>query len=173
MKTQVIKSLLAGAAVVVASVGLTSGAHAQSDKSTVRVEKPIRVKLGAYFTMGDNSDTLFSAGASYDFGKTKATNPLVYSAYADYYTKDGSSLWGLGGSVRGYFTPAVSATRVYGGLGLGAYIFDPDGGSTKTNFGGKLFAGVEFNQGFFGEIDYTYPGDSDADGIGASIGFRF
>jgi len=160
-------------AAILGGVFIGSAQAQDSDKGTLKVEKPIRIKIGGFFPSEGDSDTLFHAGIAYDIAKTKATNPLVYGAFLDYYGKDGNSLFGLGGTIRGYFTPAVAMTRFYGGVGLGAYFADSDGGGNETNFGGKLFAGVELNQGFFGEVDYVYPGTNRAAGIGASVGYRF
>jgi len=159
-------------------------------ETTQKVVKPFRIKLGAFFPSdGDARDALgdvwFSYGVSYDVFKTKATNPLIVSAYLDGYNKSKSgnriNMVSIGPAVRYYFNPVVEApTRFYGGAGLGAYFLNlkaSDGESeNKTKFGGKIFGGLEFGPGFFGEIDYTFISkieDFNPGGFDLQIGYRF
>ncbi|MDX1932800.1 MAG: hypothetical protein SFU56_09365 [Capsulimonadales bacterium] len=192
------------AALLVAGLGagMATAANAQADSSvpTAKPEKPWRVKLGAFFPGdGDVKDeigsTLFSYGVSYDFLKTNLANPIIVGAYLDGATgskkRDGVTLRlsyvGLGPTARYYFTPVTSATRVYGGVGLGVYFVNSKastrvGGATlslsddETKFGGKLLAGVESGQGLFGELDYTFISEineRNPGGFNVAVGYRF
>jgi len=159
-------------------------------ETTAKVMKPFRIKLGAFFpTDGDAKDALgdafFSYGVSYDIFKTKATNPLIVSAYLDGYnaSKSGNriNMISIGPAARYYFNPVVEApTRFYAGAGLGAYFLNlkADNGDSenKTKFGGKVFGGLEFGPGFFGEVDYTWISeveDFNPGGFDVQIGYRF
>jgi len=172
MNTKIAK-IVVGTAVFAASAGLASSAQAQVPNPTENVEKPIRIKIGTLIPFDDLGENLFTVGASYDFGKSASATPTVYSAYLDAgFGGSDNRIIGLGGSFRYYFTPVLAVTRFYGGAGLGAYFTDL-GGETDTRFGGKVFLGAEFNQGFFGEVDVTFPGLDKQTGLGLSAGYRF
>jgi hypothetical protein len=189
------KTLLAGALVAGISTGLATTASAQTKAGTtadetVKVLKPFRIKVGAFFpTDGDAKDalgsTFISYGVSYDFLKTQAANPLIISAYVDGYNKSKSgnrlNSIGVGPELRYYFNPVVATpTRFYAGAGIGAYFLNAkaDNGDSenKTKFGGKVFGGLEFGPGFFGEVDYTFISkveDFNPSGIDLQVGYRF
>lgn len=172
MKTKVVKFVVGMAAAAVFT-GLAPAAQAQVPAPTEVVEKPIRIKIGTLIPFDDLGENLFTVGASYDFGKSASSTPTVYSAYLDAgFGGNDSRIVGLGGSFRYYFTPVLAVTRFYGGAGVGAYFTDL-GGETDTRFGGKVFLGAEFNQGFFGEVDVTFPGLEKQTALGLSGGFRF
>jgi hypothetical protein len=189
-----INNLFAVAAVIGLGMGLTASAHAQATASstpTGKLQKPWRLKIGAFFpTDGDVKDSLgntfFSYGVSYDFVKTQVETPITLGVYVDGATKskDGGRLSyvGLGPSARYFFTPVVAPVRFYGGAGLGPYFVTVKAGDSKnkTAFGGKLLAGVESNQGIFGELDYTFISsvsvggdDVKPSGFNLSVGYRF
>jgi opacity protein-like surface antigen len=195
----------AAVAVVSLGLGLSTGAHAQAAKATSnvptsKVEKPWRIKIGAFFpTDGDVKDaigsTFLSYGVSYDFFKTNVANPITVGAYIDGATNskknfgvtDRLTYWGIGPVGRYYFTPVTSPVRIYGGAGVGAYFIDlkssvsVDGvtysaSDNKDRFGGKLLAGVESGQGLFGELDYTFISkieDTNPGGWNLGVGYRF
>jgi hypothetical protein len=159
------------------------------DAETFKVLKPFRIKLGAFFpTDGDVRDSLgdvfFSYGVSYDFLKTKTANPVIIGAYLDGYNKSKSGARinsiGIGPSLRYYFNPVVAnPTRVYAGAGIGPYFINTKGNGNSENdtkLGGKVYGGVEFGPGFFGEVDYTLIGEShgvNPSGFNLSVGYRF
>ncbi len=146
----------------------TSGASAQS---AAAAEKPITIKLGAFFPSGSRlkdgvRDTWFSAGAEYAL-PTKAgaaTSNLSYLGYIDYAGSDHrgikASYVGVGPGVR-YLLQAPgseSTLTPYVGAGIGAYFLHGSGlggSSNKTNFGYRLNAGVEFKRAYLFEVNYT------------------
>jgi hypothetical protein len=178
--------------VVGLSIGLSLPVHAQTSSPKnipiAKVQKPFRIKLGVQFAADDFvGSTLFNYGVSYDFLKTNMANPVTVGVYLDGATnsrkKDGVdrrlSYVGIGPSARYFFTPVTASSRIYGGLGVGAYFTNAEvagESENKTLFGGKVLAGIESGQGIFGELDYTFiskiigvePG-----GFNLSIGYRF
>jgi hypothetical protein len=82
----------------------------------------------------------------------------------------------------------VSLGLFYGGIGLGYYIFDSDGGDLENNFGWFLVGGIEIalaKVGVFGEVKWTQletdfenidpnlqnvPTSLNADGVGFNLG---
>lgn len=176
--------LFAGALVAGAFAGIVSTAHAQ----VTPVERPFRIKLGGLFPT-DNSvsdrvgNYLFSYGVGYDFGKTTATAPTVYSFYLDGATRsrgdDRLTYNGIGVGLRRYFTPALLPTRFYAGAGIGGYLVNSRRANDSNNdfkFGGKLLAGAELNGGLFGEVDYTLISSVKGytpQGFNVSLGYRF
>jgi hypothetical protein len=173
MNCRLLKALVGGAAVAGCGVVFAPSAQAQVPSPVSPVEKPIRVKIGTLIPTDDKGDATLYLGGSYDFGKSSSSHPTVYSAYLDAAFKDSDNrLVGLGASFRSYLTPPLVVTRFYAGAGIGAY-FSKFGNDDDTRFGGKVFAGAEFNQGFFGEADFTLPGISEQTGVGLSLGYRF
>ncbi|MDX1932801.1 MAG: outer membrane beta-barrel protein [Capsulimonadales bacterium] len=180
---------LVAAAVAGLVVVASEQARAQDPvRPALPVDRPWRVKLGAFFpTNGDLTDvfgkTFFSYGASYDFGKTTAVNPIVYSGYFDGTTRSRSgariTYYSLGAQGRYYFNPVVDPVRTYAGGGLGIYLLNSTGsGDTDNDFrlGGKLLGGLEFNNGFFAEADYTLIGSvrgTTPNGFNVALGYRF
>jgi hypothetical protein len=191
------KTLFAGVLVAGVGAGLASSASAQTptvsaNVPTQKAVKPFTVKLGAVFpTDGDVKNgvgsTWFGFGLNYDIGKTKTESPLVYSAYFDgtfaSKSKEGhtneASAYGIGPAARYYFGAPTQPVNFYAGAGIGAYFLKSKGldfSQTTTRFGGKLFAGGEFKQGFLGEIAYTFPGNvhgSTLNNFALLVGYRF
>ncbi|MGI4789100.1 MAG: outer membrane beta-barrel protein [Janthinobacterium lividum] len=163
-----------------------------SAQSTTPAEKPITIKLGAFFPSSSNlknaaSDTWFSAGAEYAF-KSGATQSIPSSvtplAYVDYagINRHGvnSNYVGVGPGFRYALTaPGTSTLNPYVGAGIGAYFVHAKGfglSDNKTNFGYRLNAGVEFNQSYLFEINYTDPGSltgTHFGGFNVQVGARF
>lgn len=203
------KSIVAALSVMALGASLASSAHAQDTDDTMKPTNPFRIKIGGFFPSSSEvkdavGDTWPHIGISYDFQKTTAENPTTYFAYIDGTTKKGDirlanvdfdttagfTAFGLG--ARFFFTRPVLPTQFYGGIGIGAYMIraNAEGGGrdidgNQTNFGGKLLGGVQFNQGFFLEVDYTLAGnvsvkdslgtayDGNMNGMTAAIGYRF
>jgi hypothetical protein len=195
------KKLIATLALAGLGAFSATAANAQGTETT-GVVKPISIKLGGNFISdGDTrkaiGNPLVNIGVTYDFGKTVSANPLIYSAYLDYFIPrskktDGVDARGeaiaLGGQVRYLIVPPGAGSFVpYGGVGLGIYnarVRAEAGGDTfsknTTGVGGKLFLGAELASGILGEIDYNFipkinvPGGSAKfSGFGARIGYRF
>ncbi len=178
------------AATVVLGLSIATASHAQS---TVEVQKPFSVKVGANFP--SNSDardvegsTTISAGMDYAFVKTNEYNPTLPSVYFDYAGggKNGGHVntFGLGVAVRQYTTaPSGNNERgvsPYIGAGIGAYVNDIKNraghSDTTTVLGGKVFGGVEFSGNAFVEANYQIIGGSNGvnpSGIGVQVGLRF
>ena len=172
--TQTIPAALAAAALsALLSLGLSAGASAQS---ATPAEKPITIKLGVFLPSGSTlknavSDTWFSAGAEYALvpkpGAETAAQSFVPLAYLDYagVNRHGvnADYVGVGPGFRyNLAAPGSSSLVPYVGAGAGAYFLHASGfggSSSKTNFGYRLNAGVEFNQAYLFEINYT-DGDS-------------
>ena len=168
---------MVGAGALVVLGGFGTSAHAQTTITALPVQKPFRIGLGAAFPTDGNKDTVFSAGAAYDFGKSTSTNPLIGGVYLDYYGKKSQSVFGGGLSARYLFAPATAPAQFYGGAGIGVYgNHTGNGSSTKTNIGGKLFAGYQLNSGPFAEVDYTVTQKNNGvnpDAINLRVGYRF
>ena len=174
MKYQ-LTSVIAGVAALAALSTLAPRAQAATD--TLPVQYPFAVKLGAAFpTDSGYSSTTFDAGVSYDFSKTTADKPVIYQGYVDYYGKNSASLTGIGVAAQFLLGNATSATRPYVGVGIGYYIAHTSGSSTESNVGGKVFAGYNFTQNVFGEVDYSITDKVDGkrpDAVGVRVGYRF
>lgn len=175
------------------ALGLVAAGHAQTP--TAPVQKPLSIKVGANFptessARSNEGTTTLSAGLDYAFVKTAEASPTLPSIYLDYAggNKNGGHVntYGLGVAVRQYTNGAIgsggSTTAPYIGAGIGAYVVDVrngsggGGSSTKTNLGGKVFAGVEFGGGVFVEANYQLIGSNkgvNPSGIGAQLGYRF
>ena len=198
------KSLLAGAAIALVSIAPTI-AHAQNPVSTaaglvgLKVKKPIRLQLGGYFPTDSSlkngvSKEFTRYGASYDVFKSPVLVPFILSGYVDGILskekkfgspekKNAFSMVGVGVQVRQYFNAPLLPISFYTGLAAGPYFVHAkfaDESFSKTVFGGKVFAGVELAQTFYGVVDYTYlskvsvgKGDYKPSGFGASLGVRF
>lgn len=164
-----VTALLAAALGTALSLGLSVGASAQS---ATPAEKPITIKLGAFLPSSGTlknatSDSWFSAGAEYAL-VTKPTGdampqtffPLVYADYA-VSNRHGvnADYLGIGPGFRYNLAAPGSSTLIpYVGAGAGAYFLHAKGfggSSNKTNFGYRLNAGVEFNQSYLFEINYS------------------
>ena len=101
MKNILTLSALLGGALVSIAAG---SAQAQAP-ATQPVQKPITIKLGAFFPTASSGrdaggSTEFSAGLDYAFAKTTTTSPILPSVYFDYQggSKNGghSDSYGLG-----------------------------------------------------------------------------
>lgn len=163
-----------------------AGAQAQTAEP---VQKPITIKLGVFLpSNGDVKDVLgktwFSAGADYAFNKQGDTQNVMPLAYVDYAgsNKNGvkANFIGVGAGVRYYTSPpGTSSTTPYVGAGVGAYFIHASGGGDSTNntrIGGKINLGVEFQQMYLVEANYTYAGKvsgTTLDGFGIQAGVRF
>jgi hypothetical protein len=174
---------------------LGTGAAAQSDapaQADTAAAKPITIKLGSFFPGGSKlrdgiSDTWFSAGAEYAFqpsASSSATSSLIPLAYVDYAETNRHGLdadyVGVGPGVRYYLTPAGTGTLTpYVGAGIGAYFLHASGfggSDSKTQFGYRLNAGVEFSQSYLFEVNYTDAGSQSGarfNGFTLQLGARF
>ena len=172
--TQTVPAAVSAAALAaLLSLGLVSGASAQSP---VPAEKPITLKLGVFLPSGSAlknavSDTWFSIGAEYAFvpkagadaAADTAAGSFVPLAYVDYAGSNrhgiNANYIGIGPGFRYNLAAPGSGTLIpYVGAGAGAYFLHAKGfggSSNKTNFGYRLNAGVEFNQSYLFEINYT------------------
>lgn len=168
--TQTIPAALSAAALAaVLAFGLVLSASAQS---ATPAKKPITLKLGVFLPSGSRlknaaSDTWFSAGAEYAFvpkaGAETAVQSFVPLAYVDYAVVNrhgvNADYFGVGPGFRyNLAAPGSSSLIPYVGAGAGAYFLHAKGiggSSNKTNFGYRLNAGVEFNQSYLFEVNYT------------------
>jgi len=167
-------------------ISIAIGAQAQTP--TQPVQKPITIKLGAYFptaSSGRNAggSTEFSTGLDYAFAKTTTGNPLLPSVYFDYQggSKNGghSDSYGLGIAARYYTSTPGASVSPYFGAGVG--IYDESlkrsggGSSSNANIGAKLLAGVEFSSALV-ELNYQFlpkHNGVNPDGLGVQVGYRF
>lgn len=182
------KPFLVAAAIVAGLLPAVAG-HAQDIGPTVPVQKPVSIKIGAFFPTDSNArdavgNTWLTAGADYAFRKTDAAAPVLPLVYVDYAGKNKNGITlstvGVGVGVRAYGNRATTTQVVpFYGAGIGAYFLHGSGGGTsenKTRLGGKVNAGVELNSGPFLEAAYTLTGKvqgDDLNGISVSIGDRF
>ncbi len=167
--------------------GIAAGARADDAAPVV---KPVTIKLGVFLPSNGNikdalGKTWFSAGADYAFNKQGTGQSVMPLAYVDYAGASRHGLKGdfvgVGAGVRGYASaPGASTTAPYFGAGVGAYFIHASangGGSTNTTrFGGKINVGVEFQQMYLLEANYTYAGKvsgTTVDGFGIQAGVRF
>ena len=169
------KVVFAGLSAAVVGLGLFAGtsAHAQT---LLPVQHPFRIKLGAAFGSSGELKSSFFAGASYDFNKTTSTSPTVYEAYLDYYGKDRFNVTGIGVAARFNLASAFASSQPYAGVGLGFYDTHVSGSGNKGNFGGKIFAGYQLNQGLFAEADYSVTSKNNGtnpNAFGLRLGYRF
>jgi len=171
-----LKRLFVGIAAI-AVISALAPIGARADTSTLPLQYPWDVKLGA--SLGtDNAfkGGLFDAGLDYDFGKTTANNPVAYGIYGDYTGKSGASMFGVGVDLKFMLANAAVVNKPYVGVGIGDYILHVTGSSSQDNFGGKVFAGYDFTQQVFGEVDYDLTSKVDGvnpDAIGVRVGYRF
>ncbi len=160
---------------------------------TQPVQKPISVKVGAFFptqSSGRNQggSTRISASLDYALIKTAQNNPTLSSIYLDYEggSKHGghADTYALGVAVRTYTnTPsAANGSRLspYVGAGIGAYDVDVKNqnshSANKVGFGGKVLAGLEFSQAYFVEANYQFVPQQrgvNPSGFGLQVGARF
>jgi opacity protein-like surface antigen len=177
---------------VIAVAGAVVSANAQSATvPSAKLEKPITVKLGAYFPQSGSSknagSTWFLASVNYDVLKTASASPITVGAYLDFSAAEKSmdgvkykrGFLGIGPQGKYYFAKPGATVTPYAGAGLGIYFVNGKDGSdssTKTHIGYKLLAGAEFAQGFVGELSYHFPGnvrDGNVNGFGVQLGYRF
>jgi len=153
---------VAGMALVSLTALNLATAHAAD--STLPVQKPFGVKVGALFPSsgkvdlggGDNIkiSNLYNVGLSFDFKKTTATNPVIYGVYADYFSGDksknfaevghvkaSSEIFGIGVSARFFLSSAVAEKgQPYAEAGIGYYSdkvkLSGDGDSASKTKGG-------------------------------------
>ena len=172
------------------SVGFSAGASAQS---AAPAEKPITLKLGVFLPSGSRiknaaSDTWFSAGLEYALvpkpGEEAAASSLLPLAYLDYAGSNRNGVnaryIGVGPGFRYNLAAPGSGTLIpYVGAGAGAYFLHGSGlgsSSSKTQFGYRLNAGVEFNQAYVFEINYTDAsklGSTRIGGFNIQVGAKF
>ncbi len=180
--TKTMAVLLLGAALG----GVAAGARADDAAPVV---KPITIKLGVFLPSDGNlksavGKTWFSAGADYAFNKQGAGQSVMPLAYVDYAGKSSHGLnvdyVGVGIGVRGYGSaPGTGTTTPYFGAGVGPYFLHGSGGGSSTNetrLGGKVAVGVELQQTFLLEANYTYAGKVSGvtvDGVNFQAGVRF
>ena len=166
--------------------GVTSAARADD---AAPVQKPVTIKLGVFLPSNGNlknavGKTWFSAGADYAFNKQGGGQSVMPLAYVDYAGKSSHGLnvnyTAVGLGVRGYGSPpGTSTTAPYFGVGVGAYFIHASGGGDTTNdtrLGGKVNLGIEFQQMYLLEANYTYAGKVSgvtADGFNIQAGLRF
>ena len=165
------------------------GASAQTTDAAP-VTKPIAIKLGVFLpSNGDVKNaigkTWFSAGAEYAFSKIGDQQNLLPLAYVDYAGKSGHGInadyVGVGPGARYYFSAPGASTSVtpYVGAGIGAYFLHASGNGdsvNKTKFGFRVNAGVEFQQMYLLEVNYTNAGSESGtrfDGVNIQAGVRF
>ncbi len=167
---------------------LGTGASAQAEYAPV-VVKPLTLKLGAFFPGNGTlkkavGNTWFSAGADYAFSKLGDQQNLMPLAYIDYGGANKHGLTvnyvGIGPGARYYLTaPGASTTAPYIGGGIGGYFLRASGNGSsinKTKFGFKVNAGVELQQTYLVEVNYTNAGSESGtrfDGVGLQVGARF
>ena len=183
-KTLKLSALLGGVFISIAA----AGAHAQAP-ATQSVQKPITIKLGAYFPTASSGrdaggSTEFSAGLDYAFAKTATTpSPILPSVYFDYQggSKNGghSDSYGLGIAARYYTSTPGASVSPYFGAGVGIYDEslkrNGGGSSSNANIGAKLLAGVEFSSALV-EVNYQFlpkHNGVNPDGLGVQVGYRF
>lgn len=174
----------------VLSAGLSSGASAQS---ATPAEKPITLKLGVFLPSGSRlknaaSDTWFSAGLEYALvpkpdAETAAPGflPLAYVDYAGSNRHGVNARYiGVGPGFRYNLAAPGSSTLIpYVGAGAGAYFLHGSGlgsSSSKTQFGYRLDAGVEFSQAYLFEVNYTDAnklGSTRVGGFNIQVGAKF
>jgi hypothetical protein len=164
-------ALILASALTVAAMSVPAFAQ-----DTLKVQKPITVFLGGVKGTESGSETLPSLGVSYDFGKTTATNPIVYGAFIDYATKKISgttvSLTGIG--VQGRYllaSPSATSGTPYANLGLGYYTAKVSGGGSDSKFGAKVGLGYELKNGIIGSLDYLIIDNGNA--WQYRLGYRF
>ncbi len=179
-----LSALLGGLLISIAA----AGAQAQAP-ATQPVQKPITIKLGAYFPTagsGENAGghTQFSAGLDYAFAKTTTTpSPILPSIYFDYQggSKNGGHLdsYGLGVAARYYTSTPGASVSPYFGAGVGIYdeSLKRSGGNSgsNANIGAKLMAGLEFSSALV-ELNYQFlpkHNGVNPDGLGLQVGYRF
>lgn len=180
-----------------ALLGVAAGTSAQAQTSDAPVQRPISIKIGAFFPSNGTvknatNSTWIKLGADYAFTKTTSTNPALTSVYFDYTgdSKHGANvnLYALGLAERYYFGPsgagAGTSVSPYAGAGIGVdFTHASGGGQSKDNtqIGGKVFVGAELNSGPFIEAAYNilpqsiHSGGSSVrlDGFDVSLGYRF
>lgn len=172
------------------SVGFSAGASAQS---AAPAEKPITLKLGVFLPSGSRlknaaSDTWFSAGAEYALvpkpGEETAASSFLPLAYVDYAGSNRNGVnaryIGVGPGFRYNLAAPGSSTLIpYVGAGAGAYFLHGSGlgsSSSKTQFGYRLNAGVELNQAYLFEVNYTDAntlGSTRFGGFNIQVGAKF
>ena len=173
-------------AVWLAGATLCAAGSAARAQATEPVQKPTTIKLGVFLPTNANlkngiGKTWFSAGADYAFNKQGAGQGLMPLAYVDYAGKSSSGVTvnyvGIGPGVRYYTSPpGTSSLTPYLGAGVGAYFIHATTISNKTRVGFKVNAGLEFNQSYLLEVNYTNAGSvvgTRVDGINVQAGLRF
>jgi hypothetical protein len=167
---------------------LGTGAAAQT-YDAVPVVKPLTLKLGAFLPINGTlknavGKTWFTAGAEYAFSKLGDQQNLMPLAYVDYAGANKHGLTvdyvGVGPGARYYLTaPGAGTTTPYVGGGVGAYFLHASGNGSSINntkFGFKVNAGIEFQQMYLVEVNYTNAGSESGtrfDGVGIQVGARF
>lgn len=179
-----LKSALIGGVLTI----IATGAQAQAP-ATQPVQKPITIKLGAYFPTASSGravggNTEFSVGVDYAFAKTSTTkSPILPSIYFDYqgdnHNGGHSDSYGLGVAARYYTKTPGASVSPYFGAGIGIYDEslkrNGGGSSSNANLGAKLLAGVEFSSALV-EINYQLlpkHAGVNPDGLGLQVGYRF
>lgn len=164
----------------------SAGAGAQAQAP---VTQPITIRLGAFFpTNGGLKNVIgkswFGAGADYAFSKIGEQQNLMPLLSVDYAGRSGhgitASYVGVGPGVRYYLgAPGAQTVTPYVGAGVGAYFLHASGNggtSNKTQAGFKVNVGVEFQQTYLLEANYTNAGSDSGtrfDGFNVQAGYRF
>lgn len=183
MKNLKLSTLLGGVL-----ISMAAGAQAQAP-ATQPVQKPITIKLGAYYPTSSTGrktggNGQFSVGVDYALAKTTSAKPLLPSIYFDY--QGGSrhaghaNSYGLGVAARYYTSlPGAATAAPYFGAGVGIYDEDlkqgASGSNNSVNVGAKLLAGVEFSSALV-EVNYQFlpkHNGVNPDGFGLQVGYRF
>ena len=182
LKTNMIKTIAATAAVALPMLAIASGAHAAP------TAQPFSAAIGASFLTSSNSrdvteDTGIHVGLGYTLpgaGVTSGT-PSIDLDY-DNYSGHGNSanVYGLYLADRYYVTKNLTGSSFapYIGGGIGAAYINGSGhgfSQNVTNFAGKIIVGVKLNQAFV-EAAYALPGKDhgyDTSAINVSIGTHF
>ena len=172
-------------AVCLTLAALTAG-HAAQAQDPEQVQKPTTLKIGVFLPSNGNvknalGKTWLSIGADYAFNKQGASQRLMPLGYIDYSFKSSHGLnanyVGLGPAARYYLSPpGTSSFSPYLGAGVGAYFLHASGLTNKTRVGFKVNAGLEINQSYLLEVNYTNAGSIQGvrlDGINAQVGLRF
>ena len=168
-------------------VGCCSASHAQiALPGQASFDKAFSVRAGAIFPSNgaDKSiagSTQLSLGADYAFSKLTPTMPSVSSVYLDYFggSKNGGhdTNFGLGVSERSN-SSSTKRFAPYTGAGIGIYDQSVNNFYSKqyTTIGGKLFAGLQLEQGVFLEASYNLVASHQGvnpSSFGVQAGLRF
>lgn len=172
--------------ILLAALSLLGLPAIAGDADVRSTEKPIRVLIGIFQPTAHGARSALNLGVGYDVLKSKDKAPIIYNLYVDYSSRRETvgvgesperrdvSRTGVGVSVRLMTDSANNRARSYYGAGVGSYTVKS--GVSKSNLGGKAFAGHEHNSGVFVEADYTLiakVNGTDPSGWSVRAGYRF